>query len=109
MHRLLGYQGKVLCSWNIPCDEESTVLYGIVREGIAHDNMVTYLNEDGVLHGIRGMEYATESDLIASDEESTPLSDLADKLLHHNGMCPVHLHLVRNHFTAGYGRNEQCV
>jgi len=84
LHRLLGYQGQVLCSWNIPCNEESTVLYGIVREGIAHD-MVTYLNEDGVLQCIRGIEYATESDLIASDDKPAPLIDLADKLLQHNG------------------------
>uniref|UniRef100_A0A914WTX0 Uncharacterized protein n=1 Tax=Plectus sambesii TaxID=2011161 RepID=A0A914WTX0_9BILA len=84
-HRLNGFQGKVLCSWNIPCDEEPIVLYGIVRDGIAPENVVTYLNEDGVLHGIRGIEYATEDDLIAIEHKPAPTGDLAEKLLHFNG------------------------
>jgi len=85
VHRLLGYQGRVLCSWNIPCNDEPIVLYGIARDGIAFENVVTYLNEDGILHGIRGIEYATECDLIATDHKPGPKSDLVDKLLHYNG------------------------
>lgn len=75
----------MLCSWNIQCNDEPIVLYGIVRDGIATENVVTYLNEDGVLHGLRGIEYATEYDLIATDQKPASTGDLTDKLLHFNG------------------------